>query len=280
MWPGRLLEERVRMHDARGQRPAGRGLAELGLLVLVYVGYGLSRVLADDSFAPARDRALVLLDLERAVGLDVERGLNQWLLDHDALGLLAAFQYAAAHYVVTLVVLVWLHLRAPGHYVPARRALVLATFVALVVYLALPTAPPRLLDGWTDLMVVHSDAGWWGEAASAPQGFGWMTNQLAAFPSMHAGWALWVALAVQAATTSRVAVLLGWTHALVTAVVVVGTANHWVVDVAAGWAVVLVAWWASRRVTMRLGARRTTGERTVLTPPERAPVPAGSLTHP
>jgi hypothetical protein len=29
------------------------------------------------------------------------------------------------------------------------------------------------------------------------------TNQLAAFPSMHAGWALWVALAITAATASR-----------------------------------------------------------------------------
>jgi len=30
-----------------------------------------------------------------------------------------------------------------------------------------------------------------------------MTNQLAAFPSLHAGWALWVALAITAATASR-----------------------------------------------------------------------------
>ena len=49
---------------------------------------------------------------------------------------------------------------------------------------------------WTDLLAVHSAAGWWGGEASAPQGMGWLTNQLAAFPSMHAGWALWVALAV------------------------------------------------------------------------------------
>jgi hypothetical protein len=285
------------MHDAGGQRLAGRGLAELGVLAVVYVGYALSRVLADASFGPARGRAEWLLDVERTVGLDVEQPLNQWLVEHDLLGTLAAFQYAAAHYVVTLAVLVWLLLRRPAAYVPARRALVLATFVALLAYLALPTAPPRLLDGWTDLMALHADVGWWGEAASAPQGMGWLTNQLAAFPSMHAGWALWVALAVQSATRSRAAVALGWAHAVVTAVVVVGTANHWLLDVAAGWAVVGVAWWLVRvtrsrsapdwsevvtapppREAAAVTGARTTAEQPVPVDDGRAPAPARSLT--
>ncbi len=32
-------------------------------------------------------------------------------------------------------------------------------------------------------------------------------------------------------------------HALITAVVVIGTGNHWILDVAVGWAVVIVAMW-------------------------------------
>jgi membrane-associated phospholipid phosphatase len=59
---------------------------------------------------------------------------------------------------------------------------------------------------------------------------------------MHAGWALWVALAVTHVSRRRVVVALAWTHAVVTGVVVVGTGNHWVLDVVAGWAVVLIAW--------------------------------------
>lgn len=217
------------------------GLRELGVLALVYVGYAASRVLADDTMAPAVTRAVRILHLERLLHLDVEAGLNNWFVEHHVLGVAASFYYAGAHYVLTLLVVVWLFLRHRDAYAPARLALVGSTAVALVAYLGMPTAPPRLM-GWTDLLAVHSAAGWWGGEASAPQGLGWLTNQLAAFPSMHAGWALWVALAVTHVVRRRSVVVLAWTHAVLTAVVVVGTGNHWVLDVVAGWAVVLLAW--------------------------------------
>ena len=54
----------------------------------------------------------------------------------------------------------------------------------------LPTAPPRLFGGYTDVLALTSADGWWGGDASAPKGLGGLTNQLAAFPSLHAGWAL------------------------------------------------------------------------------------------
>ena len=38
--------------------------------------------------------------------------------------------------------------------------------------------------------------GWWGSDASAPRGLGELTNQLAAMPSLHVGWAVWVAWVV------------------------------------------------------------------------------------
>ena len=72
---------------------------------------------------------------------------------------------------------------------------------------------------------------------------GELTNQLAAFPSLHAGWALWVALVVRRNTTNYWLRGLAWLHAFITAVVVIGTGNHWILDVAVGWAVVIVAMW-------------------------------------
>ena len=111
-------------------------------------------------------------------------------------------------------------------------------------------------------MALHAASGWWGEAASAPQGMGWMTNQLAAFPSMHAGWALWVALAISAATANRALRAAGWAHAVITAVVVVGTGNHWLLDVVAGWAVVVSGVAASpRRAATGVAAAQPSGER-------------------
>lgn len=217
------------------------GWRELGFLTLLYTAYAASRVLANDSLPPARERARHIMSLEHTMFLDVERDVVSWFVRHDAAGLVASYYYAAAHYLVTAIVLVWLYHRRASLYPRARWALVGSTVVALAGYLFMPTAPPRLV-GFSDLLVQHADGGWWGEAASAPQGLGWMTNQLAAFPSMHAGWALWVALAVAAATRNRVLRAAGWAHAIITVVVVVGTSNHWVLDVVAGWMIVFIGW--------------------------------------
>lgn len=226
--------------------PAGRpgrvwlaGVRELAVLVTLYVAYSASRLVADDSPGPAAARARDLLDLERGLGLAWEGQLNRLFVDVDWLGLAASFQYATAHYVVTAVALVWLYRRGPTAYLPARRALLVATVAGLVLYLLLPMAPPRFTPDYVDVLHLHAETGWWGAEASAPQGLGGLTNQLAAFPSLHAGWALWVALAVRRTSDHQVLRGLAWAHALVTAVVVVGTGNHWVLDVVAGWAVVV-----------------------------------------
>ena len=242
---------------------ASPGLRELGVLALVYLGYAASRVLADDSVSPAVTRAVRVLDLERTWHLDVEGALNRWFLQHDVLGVAASFYYASAHYVLTLLVVVWLFRRHRAAYAPARLALVGSTAVALVAYLAMPTAPPRLMGGYADLLAVHSAAGWWGGEASAPRGLGGLTNQLAAFPSMHAGWALWVALAVAHALGRHWLTVVAWAHAVTTGIVVVGTGNHWLLDVVAGWAVVLLAWWT-------VGPVHEAG---ALSPPPAAPAP-------
>lgn len=225
-----------------------RGIRELVLLAALYVGYSASRLVADDVFGPAADRARHLLAVEHWLLLDVERPVNAWFAAHDAAGLVASYWYATLHYVVTAAVLVWLYRRGRADYVPARQALAIATILGLVLYLLVPMAPPRLLDGYDDVLQLHSASGWWGGDASAPRGLGGLTNQLAAFPSLHAGWALWVALVVRRHTRHRAVRTLGWCYAACTAVVIVGTGNHWVLDAVVGWIVVLAAWEISRPV--------------------------------
>jgi hypothetical protein len=219
-----------------------RGIRELVLLAALYVGYSASRLVADDAFTPAAARALQLLDLERVVGLDLERLLNGWFVDVPLLGLVGSYWYATLHYVVTAAVLVWLYRRGPGDYLPARTALAVATILGLVLYLMVPMAPPRLLDGYVDVLQIHSGAGWWGGDASAPRGLGGLTNQLAAFPSLHAGWSLWVALVVRRHVQARWARGAAWAYAAGTTLVIVGTGNHWLFDAVVGWIVVLTAW--------------------------------------
>lgn len=222
---------------ARTERPRN-GIRELILIAALYVFYTASRKLADADMGPAKMRAHALLRIEQAVHLDWEHAFSVWFVHHRTIALLGCYYYSTAHYIVTPAALVFLYIKGRHHYLPARRALVVGTLIALALYLMLPTAPPRFM-GYPDILALHQDQGWWSGAASAPKGLGHLTNQLAAFPSLHAGWSLWVAIYITRATRNRLLRTLGWLHALITAVVVVGTGNHWVLDVLVGWLVVI-----------------------------------------
>lgn len=220
-----------------------RGVIELTFLSILYVGYSASRLLASNDFQSARGRAVDLLHFEKDWRIAFEQPLNDLFADHDLVGLFGSFWYATTHYVVTAAILIWLYRRGAGQYVTARRALVVATVIGLAFYLLIPTAPPRLIDGsYVDILSQHAQAGWWGADASAPRGLGNITNELAAFPSLHAGWALWCALVLIRANVRPVFQHLGVLYALMTTVVIIGTANHWVLDAAAGWIVVGISW--------------------------------------
>lgn len=231
--------------------PSGRfswirpGVRELLVLVLLYAAYSSVRVFASDDMLSAAGHAAHILRLERLLNLDVERWLNDVFYAHRFLEVGASFYYAAAHYLLTPAVLLWMWRRHRTQYLPARRALVVASLVALGLFLLLPTEPPRLFGGYHDLLAATADVGWWSTNASAPQGLGGLTNQLAAMPSMHVGWALWCALAVATCARSRTLRLVGWVHPVLTLLVVVGTGNHWILDAVVGAAIVLIAWWWS-----------------------------------
>ncbi len=224
-------------------RRTRRGILEIAFLGALYAGYSLTRLVADDDPVAARDHALSLASTERAVGLDLEVPLNRLFLSSETLRLVGSYWYATLHYVVTAAVLVWLYRRGRAtSYLPARRALVLASLAALACYLLVPMAPPRFLPGYVDVLHLTAADGWWGADASAPRGLGQFTNELAAFPSLHAGWSLWVALVVTRELRSTWARGLAWAYVAGTAAVIVGTGNHWALDVVGGWAVVLAAW--------------------------------------
>lgn len=223
-----------------------RGLIELAFLAVLYVGYSASRLIASDDFAPARGHALDILNFEKAWRIAVEGWLNDLFVQVDWLGVFGSYWYATTHYILTGVALVWLYRRSATEYVTARRALVFATIGGLVFYLFAPTAPPRLIEGrYVDVLSMHANAGWWGADASAPRGFGSWTNELAAFPSLHAGWSLWVALVLIRAGVPQLWRLAGLAYAATMAVVIVGTGNHWVLDVLIGWLLVVMAFVAT-----------------------------------
>ncbi len=237
--------------DARRRFPrVVRGLLELALILLLWGAYSFSRLLADTAMGPALARARDLLRIENLLGIHWELPINQLFTSNQVLGLVGSYWYATLHYLVTGAVLLWLYRLGSSTYVPARRALVVATLLGLAAYLLVPTAPPRFIHGYVDVLHLHASDGWWSSDASAPRGMGGLTNELAAFPSLHAGWALWVALSLQRHARWTWLRVTGWAYAAGTAVVIVGTGNHWVLDVVVGWLVLLLGWAIASRVPL------------------------------
>jgi PAP2 superfamily protein len=228
---------------SRGILPAiGRAGIEVTLIAVLYVFYVVTRTFASTAFAPARGHALDILTFEKGWRIDFESWLNNKFFEYDWLGVFGSYWYATTHYLVTLFVLIWLYRHSAAQYVTARRALVLASLAGLTFYLLMPTAPPRLIDGgFHDILSLHSNIGWWSENGSAPKGMANVTNELAAFPSLHAGWALWVAIVLIRAGVPKIVQVLGVLYAATMAIVIVGTANHWVLDAVVGWVVILIA---------------------------------------
>lgn len=174
--------------------PRLRWWTELPLIVLVYACYSAGRLLVRGDVSDAVDHGLAILDIEKALHLNAEHPLNRLFTREPWIGVPADFWYASLHYVVTPAILIWLFRSRAVRYRAARTWLMTSTFIGLIGFTLLPTCPPRLLDaghGFVDTMAQYSSYGWWGGEASAPRGLGGMTNQYAAMPSLHVGWALW-----------------------------------------------------------------------------------------
>lgn len=232
-----------------------RWWTELPLILVVYAAYSGARLLARGDTGTAVENGVAILRLERALLLNAEEPLNDLFTQQAAFGVPASFVYAALHYLVTPVVLVWLFRCHPLRYRLMRTWLMVSTLLGLVGFTLLPTAPPRLLDpgyGFVDSLAQYSSYGWWSDAASAPSGLGDMTNQYAAMPSLHVGWALWCGVALwrhgRPSPPLRAAAV---GYPLVTTVVVMGTANHYLLDVLGG-VLVMGAGWLLARPAARL----------------------------
>jgi len=234
-----------------------RWWTELPLVAVIYVLYSAARLMVRGDVDDAVKHGADILHFEKFTHLDPERFFNRLFTNHAFLGVPADFAYASLHYVVTPSVLIWLWLRRPTHYRQARTWLLASTLIGLAGFTAVPTAPPRLLPGATgfiDTMAQYGSYGWWGTDASAPRGLGQLTNQYAAMPSLHVGWSLWCGIALWRYGSNRVVRTLGVVYPLVTTLIVMGTANHYLMDAAAGLATMGLGFLLSKPI-LRLSDR-------------------------
>jgi hypothetical protein len=140
------------------------------------------------------------------------------------------------HFAVTIGVLVWLYVRHPLRYRSIRSVLMIMNVVALLGFWFISLAPPRMMAGFTDTLIKFNT---WGSIASGS--LAKESNQFAAMPSLHVGWALWCAIALVTLAQRRWVRVLGVAYPLVTIYVIIGTANHFVLDAAGGAIVLCIA---------------------------------------
>ena len=235
---------------------------ELLLVAGLFLVYKFGRQLATGHTAQAYRNAHDVWHAERWLHLPGEGTVQSLLLHGDSLTRAANTYYATVHFPATLAFLVWLYLRRPAHYVWARRVLAAVTAAALALHLAFPLAPPRMLaaTGLVDTARVY------GPSVYGPPRTDHLSNQFAAMPSLHFGWALMAAIGLIVATRSRWRGL--WLlHPLLTLLVIAGTANHYWLDAIVAGALLGVA------LTLIHAPRRTAttaGRGVALPAPEKA----------
>ncbi|MFI9308117.1 bifunctional glycosyltransferase 87/phosphatase PAP2 family protein [Streptomyces triculaminicus] len=206
-------------------------LLELMLIRVGYWAYSYIRAQAPDSRTLAESHGRQILGVEELLLMDVEHGFNHFVAGVGWLKDGMNYYYGTFHFLVPLSVLGYLYVRRPATYRWARTALGFATLVALVGFWLYPLAPPRLMPGLGFIDTVN------GPQDLAHPDFGALTelaNQYAAMPSLHIGWSLWCGVVIAVVAPRVWTRWLGMLYPLLTFSVIVGTANHYVLDAAGG----------------------------------------------
>jgi membrane-associated phospholipid phosphatase len=221
---------------AAGRRVLPRGYLDLARQVVIwlgfYFGYLAVRGLVDRNPTKAILNGINVIDFEQRTFHHLFEQTAQRIADSSHVLLTAAaWTYWNSEFTVLCATLLFVYLRRHEHFARFRNTVLLANMLGLIGYVVVPTAPPWMFSSYGFVDGVNHSSG-------LVDAFG---NQFAAMPSLHAadalivGWFLfracrhWWSKAVWSVWPAWV-----W-------FCVMATANHYLVDVAAGIAVGAVA---------------------------------------
>jgi PAP2 superfamily len=213
-------------------RPLARrdALVQLAIVLLAVGAYEAARLALHPDWPVALENARRIAGWERDTGLAWEAPVQDALLGRlpGVVVLLNAF-YLGAHFLVTGLFFVWLYRRSPPGFRVFRNAFLAATGLALIVAWRFPTAPPRVAGlGVVDTLRHFSDIDIGSPGTSG------LTDPVAAVPSLHAGWAIGVAVGVAVYSGSRKARALVLLYPAAVIFTILATGNHFVLDALAG----------------------------------------------
>ncbi|MEO9138183.1 MAG: phosphatase PAP2 family protein [Jatrophihabitans sp.] len=209
---------------------------EIAIIAFGYWLYSLGRNAIPEQKSIALRHGRSIQHLQDAIHLNWELSFNQFVAAHEWLAQIENYYYATLHFIVTPGVMIWLFVRRSHIYRGVRTVLVAITLIALLGFYLYPTAPPRLLPGFHYVDTVARFHTW---GSLADPDIASHSNQFAAMPSLHIGWALWSGIVIFVCARRRWVKLLGLAYPLGTFTVIIGTANHFILDAVGG--VILVA---------------------------------------
>jgi hypothetical protein len=198
-------------------------LMEFALVSALYAVWRLARQLPFTKEEGALDRGRQINDFQQALHLPSEISMQHFVVRHDTLAAATNDYYATLHVPALLVFLVWMYVRHRDRYPHWRNGLAGLTLFCLIIRFE-RVAPPRFIQelGFVDLSDRH------GFDVYGDVGTG-VSDQFAAMPSIHVGWAAVVALGVFAVSTSRWRWLI-LLHLPATVFVVAAAGHHWWLD--------------------------------------------------
>ncbi|OCF40688.1 integral membrane protein [Kwoniella heveanensis CBS 569] len=218
-------------------------LMEVWYWLLTYWIYQIARAvqaltMGADFRSLAETHARQIITIERFFRIDIELGLQHFVMKREWLLIFFNKTYAMVHIPATIAFMAYSYRYFnPLIFQSTRRTLVLCNCLAFIVFSSWPCMPPRLLPyeefGYVDTL--HT-----GKAASI-----WTTNkfqnQLAAFPSLHFGYSFVIGLSLFIYSPHRLIRAISLFYPLLILLVIMATANHYILDAVGGFFVTIFA---------------------------------------
>jgi membrane-associated phospholipid phosphatase len=211
---------------------------QLGIWFGFFFAYQIARGIADRDPAQAFQNGRSIIDFQKHLHTLVELDLQNVILRSGGYVLDAVnWTYWLSQFAVLGVALLWIYFFRNEAFRPVRNWILAANMLALVGYVLLPTAPPRMFpdEGFVDTLLASG-------SFSHENGLVQLaSNPYAAMPSVHAADALIIGFCMAALVRTPVARALWTLWPTWVWFSVMATGNHYWLDVAGGVCVALTA---------------------------------------
>jgi PAP2 superfamily len=219
-----------------------RGWRDFSFQLALWLGFGLlyqlARGAADRRPLEAIENGLHVIDAERALNALIEVDLQRAVAHAGDLALTAVnITYWLSQFAVLGIALLWIYFFRTEAFVTVRNWIFATNLLALVGYVLMPTAPPRMFpeEGFVDTLA---------QSAAVNHGSGLIelaSNPYAAMPSVHSADALIIGFVMATLVKSRWAAMLWTFWPTWVWFSVMATGNHFWLDIVAGVGVAVIA---------------------------------------